>query len=176
MDGQDELREVIEKAREPFERVVGATMAVTAALLAVVAVYGHITTTEELLLQQRASDQWSYYQSKAIRRYQSEASRDLLSLAAASAARDEILRKYSDNLKRYDEETKEIEAKARDLEAESAASGRHALRLHIGEIFLEIAIVFSSLALLLRRRAFWLTAVGSAALGAVVAATALFIG
>ena len=77
MSVEEELQEDIEKAKEPFDKSVAATMAILAAFLAVVSVLGHIMTTEELLLQQKASDQWSYYQAKSIRRYQSEVARDL---------------------------------------------------------------------------------------------------
>ena len=68
MASADELQEHAEHAREPFDKRVAATMAIIAALLAVVSVLGHIATTEELLNQQKASDQWAYYQAKSIRR------------------------------------------------------------------------------------------------------------
>ena len=77
MSVEEELQESIEKAKEPFDKHVAATMAIIAACLAVVAVGGQLMVTEELLEQQKASDQWSYYQAKSIRRYQSEVARDL---------------------------------------------------------------------------------------------------
>jgi hypothetical protein len=169
-----ELEEAVEKARAPFERRVGASMAIIAAVLAVVSVYGHLTTTEELLAQQKASDQWAYYQSKSIRRYQSEFARDILgSMGTAAAA--QTARIYTANVERYQKETQQIQERARELERESEASGRRALRLHAGEIFLEIAIVFSSLALLTRRRSFWVAGLGSALAGAAIAATVFLI-
>ena len=60
MSTAEELQEEIEKVKEPFDKKVAATMAILAAALAVVSVLGHIMTTEELLEQQKASDQWSY--------------------------------------------------------------------------------------------------------------------
>ena len=50
--------------------------AIIAAALAIVSVLGHLAATEELLNQQRASDQWSFYQAKSIRRYESEIARE----------------------------------------------------------------------------------------------------
>ncbi len=169
-----ELQETAEKAREPFEKKVGATMAIIAAALALVSVYGHITTTEELLNQQRASNQWAYYQSKAIRRYQSEFARDMMS-AMNSPAAAEAGKKYGENADRYQKESTRIEDQAREYERESAIKGRQALRLHVGEIFLEIAIVFSSLALLTRRGFFWTVGVVSAVVGGSVSATVFWI-
>jgi hypothetical protein len=168
-----ELEEAVEKAREPFERKVGATMAIVAAVLALVSVWGHVTTTEELLLQQKASDQWAYYQAKSIRRYQSEVTRDVL--AAVAGASSAASRKYDSNQERYKKEGDAIEEKAKDLEHESAVKSGQALRLHLGEIFLEIAIVVASLALLTRRRVFWWAGVASSAAGAAISATAFLV-
>src|SRR5437773_2530936 len=54
-------------------------------------------------------------------------------------------------------------------------STTEALRLHVGEIFLEIAIVFASLAILTKRPLLYWTAVGSGLTGIVVACTELFV-
>lgn len=174
MDHEHEIEEAAEKAREPFERKVGATMAIVAAALALVSVYGHLATTEELLLQQKASDQWAYYQSKSIRRYQSEFARDLLGALNAPGAAA-VAGKYGANTERYQKESEQIQQQARELERESEVKGRTALRLHLGEIFLEIAIVFSSLALLTRRKSFWSAGVGLAVAGAAVSATVFLL-
>ena len=94
MEPIDELREHAEKAHDPFDRKVGASMAIIAALLALVAVYGHISTTDELLSQQKASDQWAFYQAKSLRRYQSEVAHDLLG-AIGNPAAAELEKKYT---------------------------------------------------------------------------------
>jgi hypothetical protein len=174
MEHENELREAVEKARAPFEKRVGATMAITAAVLALVSVYGHITTTEELLLQTKASDQWAYYQSKSIRRYQSEFAQDVLGAMGGTAAAA-AGKKYEANADRYRRESDQIQEKARDLERESESKGRQALRLHLGEIFLEIAIVFLSLALLTHRGSFRWAGVMCALAGAAVSITALLV-
>jgi hypothetical protein len=174
MGPEHELEEAVEKAREPFDRTVGATMAIVAAALALVSVLGNVSITEELLLQQKASDQWAYYQSKSIRRYQSESAADVLRAlpgpAAAGAAK-----KYDTNVDRYRQDAEEIQRKAREFEHESEVTGRHALRFHFAEVFLEIAIVFCSLALLTRRRWFWSAGVLLTIVGAGSALTVLLI-
>ena len=171
MEAADELKEHAEHAREPFDKLVAATMAVIAAALAVVSVFGHIATTEELLLQQKASDQWAFYQSKSIRRYESEIAKDLLT--AMNNA--EQTKAYTGNMERYQKESDEISREATQLEKESHFRGAQALRLHVGEIFLEIAIVFASLAILSKRPMLYWTAVVSGCVGAVTAATTILI-
>jgi hypothetical protein len=172
MSVNEELEERVEHAKEPFERMVAVSMATIAALLAIVSVAGHILTTDELLAQQKASDQWAYYQAKAIRRYESDIARDVL--AAVSASQNGV-QKYAANLTRYEKEANEIQGEAQKLEAESHVRGRQALRAHFGEVFLEIGIVLASLAILTKRKDVWYISMLSSAGGLATAATALFV-
>jgi hypothetical protein len=171
MEALDELQEHSHEASSGFDKRVAVTMAVIAATLAVVSVLGHIASTEELLNQERASDQWSFYQAKAIRRYQSEVARDVL----AGLGKKEVAQQYAGNMERYQKESEEIQVKAKELQSESDFAGRKALRLHIGEVFLEIAIVFASLAILTKRTFLWMTAIGSALIGVGTAATQMLV-
>ena len=172
MSVEEELKENVEHAKEPFDRKVALTMAVIAAVMAIVTVAGHVLTTEELLNQQKASDQWSYYQAKDIRRYESDIARDVMAALSAGPA---AINKYAANSERYDKERGEIQAEARKLEEESHVHGSQALRTHMGEVFLEIAIVLASLAILTKRRPMWFASIISGLVGAGIAATALLI-
>jgi len=78
-------------------------------------------------------------------------------------------------MERYQKESEEIQVKAKELQSESDFAGRKALRLHIGEVFLEIAIVFASLAILTKRTFLWMTAIGSALIGVATAATQMLV-
>jgi hypothetical protein len=171
MEALDELEEHSHDASGSFEKRVAVTMAVIATALAIVSVLGHIESTEELLNQQRASDQWAFYQAKSIRRYQSEVARDVLSGLGKSAAAQQ----YAANMERYQKESDEIQVKAKEFQTESDYAGRKALHLHLGEVFLEVAIVFASLAILTKRTFLWMTAIGSGLIGVAVAATALLV-
>src|SRR5262252_4906981 len=62
-----ELLELREKVHEGQQRKIGLTMAVVAALLAVITLMGHRLHTEEVVLQTRLADQWAYYQAKNTR-------------------------------------------------------------------------------------------------------------
>lgn len=169
MSVEEELHEHAGHAKDPFDRQVALCMAIIAALLAVVSVFGHIMTTEELLMQAKASDQWSYYQAKSIRRYESEVAKDIFKDRTGQEA---LAEKYQKNVEKYTKEGEEIQEKAREFEHEGELAGRHALRLHFGEVFLEIAIVFSSLAILTKRRMFfWLAILGGAS-GALIGCSA----
>ena len=167
MSSAEELQEELEKVKEPFDKKVAATMAILAALLAVVSVLGHIMTTEELLNQQKASDQWAYYQAKSIRRYQSEVARDLF----AGMKLSDKSREYTDNAAKYRKDDEEIQKQAEELEKESHRHGQQALGAHFGEVFLEFSIVLASLAILAKRAVLWYGAMAAGLIGACIAGT-----
>jgi len=172
MSVEEELHEQAERAKEPFDRNVALTMAVIAAVMAIVSVAGQILVTEELLNQQKASDQWSFYQAKDIRRYESDIARDMMAALSAGPA---AINKYAANMERYDKDRGDIQAEARKLEGESRVHGAQALRAHLGEVFLEIGIVLASLAILTKRRQMWFLSILSALAGTGIAATALLV-
>lgn len=172
MSVEEELQEHAEHAKDPFERKVALSMAVVAALMAIVSVMGHILTTDELLAQQKASDQWAFYQAKSIRRYESDVARDLLAAVSAGPAG---INKYAANVDRYEKEGEEIQIEAKRLEEESHVRGAQAVRTHVGEVFLEMAIVLASLAILSKRKAMWFASMASGAAGTLIAATAALI-
>jgi len=174
MSANEELKEGIEHAKEPFDRRVAGSMAIIAALLAIVSVGAHIYTTEEILAQQKASDQWAYYQAKDIRRYDSEIALDVLQAATSQAAGKRI-QHYSDNAARYEKERAEIQNQARELEAERDMQQKRAFRLEFGEIFLEIGIVLASLSILTKTPKIWYLSLLSAGAGVLIAATMLLI-
>jgi hypothetical protein len=172
MSVEEEVEEHVHHAHEPFDKIVAATMAIIAALLAVVSVLGQHFITEELLMQAKASDQWSYYQAKDIRRFTAEATRDMLGelkLGSPSGAR------YDTQAAKYRSDTEKIQEQAREYEHESERAGRKGNQFHFGEIFLEVAIVFSSLAILTKARLLFYAGIGSAIAGVVIAVTAWVI-
>lgn len=172
MSTGEELHEQAEHAShgEPFNKRVAATMAMIAAALALVSVLGHMTTTEELLLQQKSSDQWAYYQAKSIRRYESEVARDILQ----SLQKTDVAANYTKKAAQYRDEQTGIQKEAEKLQTESEFAGRKARRFHFGELLLEIAIVLSSLAILTHREAMFWFAV-ACGLGGVAVAASVFV-
>ncbi|MEO8049282.1 MAG: DUF4337 domain-containing protein [Acidobacteriota bacterium] len=172
MSVDEELREHAEHAKDPFDRNVALSMAVIGAVMAIVSVSGEIFTTDELLNQQKATDQWAFYQAKDIRRYESDIARDMMAALSAGPA---AINKYAANMDRYDKDRSDIQNEAKRFEEESHVHGARALRTHIGQVFLEIGIVLASLAILTKRRPMWFAAMLSALAGAGVAATALLV-
>jgi hypothetical protein len=144
-----------------------------AVLVATVSLLGHRTHTEEIILQNKVTDQWGYYQAKNIRRHNDELFADLTSVIAArdTEAAAKLHEKYHAEAERYKDEQTELDAKARELEKEGEQTRRKADRLDLAEVFLEIALVVSSITLLSGRRVFWHLGLFMAAGGILVAAS-----
>jgi hypothetical protein len=177
-DELSELQENAEHGREnPSLAPISVTMAILAVCVAVVSLLGHRSHTEELLLQNRATDQWAYYQAKNIRRHNYEMGVDLLSMVEFKdkAQADKVREKYQKEAERYTKEQSEIEGQAKDLEKESALAQRKSNRFDLGEVFLEIALVISSLSLLSRKRFYWFLGIVSGFAGLGVAATGFLL-
>jgi hypothetical protein len=177
-DELSELHENAEHARENAELVpISVTMAILAVCVAVVSLLGHRSHTEELLMQNRATDQWAYYQAKNIRLHNYDMGLDLIPLVDFKDKDQvgKVQEKYKAQVDRYTKEQADIEEQAKDFEAESAKAQRKADRFDLGEVFLEIALVISSLALLSKKRVFWYLGLASGFAGLAAAVTGMLM-
>jgi len=173
-----ELHEHAEHAKhDPSLAPVSVTMAFLAVLVAVVSLLGHRASTEEVVLQAKATDQWSFYQAKNIRRHTDELFTDLTSVQATTDAASlaNLREKYSQEAARYRDDQKKIEEDARELEAEVASEQKKADRFDLAEVFLEIGLVITSITLLSGKRTFWWFGLLFGIAGIVVAASGFIV-
>ena len=173
-----ELHEHAEHAREhPDLAPITLTMAVLAVLVATVSLLGHRTHTEEIILQNKVTDQWAYYQAKNIRRHTDELFADLTTVVASKDAEAvaKLQEKYRAEADRYKDEQKELDKEARATEKEADLTRRKADRFDLGEVFLEIALVITSITLLSGRRMFWYLGLLMGTAGVLVAASTWFV-
>src|SRR3972149_1586284 len=135
---KEELHEMHEHAEHakhnPSLVPVTFTMALLAVFVAAVSLLGHRTHTHELLLQNKATNQWAYFQAKNIRRHSYETFVDLLSVTETKDPQlvAKLKEKYKGEVERYRNEQKEIEAEARHLEQEGDIARRAANRFGRG--------------------------------------------
>ena len=177
-DELQELHEHAEHAREhPDQAPITITMAILAVLVATVSLLGHRAHTEEVILQNKVTDQWSYYQAKNIRMHTDELFADLAGVVVTKdgEAAAKVQEKARSEADRYKEDKKELEAKAHELEQEFALTNRKADRFDLGEVFLEVALVITSITLLSGRRIFWHLGLFIAVLGCFIAASTLLL-
>ena len=177
----DEFQELHEHAEHAAHdrsmAPVSLTMAILAVLVATISLLGHRAHTEEVVLQNKVSDQWAYYQAKNIRRHTDEIFADFASIMTANDASKaaQLQKKYQKEADRYRDEQKEIDAEAKKLEQETEHERRRADRYDLGEVFLEIGLVVTSITLISGRRIFWHSGVVLGLIGLIVASTAMLV-
>jgi uncharacterized membrane protein len=123
-------------------------------------------STRSVLAQTQASDQWAYYQAKSIKGYIYETQKEKFELElkasgpkmARSMVEDytQRIESYSRKIKKYEEEKKQIEQEARKFEGVKEDAQRHAQIFGMAVIFLQIAILLSSIAALLKKKIVWM--------------------
>jgi len=167
----EELEEMREKS---FTRRTALVTALYAVCLAVVSLGGNNAAKEMSLAQAQASDQWAFYQAKAMREqlFRIERMRLESDLAPGGALaapdrerRSKFLETVSGEEKRYEAEKRAIEEKARDLERERDASRARDPYFDIGEVLLQIGIVLASMSILTRARLIFHASVAAALAG-----------
>ena len=171
-------KEIREHAVDPFARRVALVTAIYAVMLAIAALGGNHAMKEMLLAQQKASDQWAYYQAKVIREHQYRGQKlrldaDLIERGDAMkpAAREKIedlAKKFGEEEKRYNTEKKEVEADAKKLEHERDLYQIRDPYFLFAEALLQIAIVMASVSILSRAMPIFLFSLVLAVAGALL--------
>jgi len=117
-----------------------------------------------ILRQTQASNQWAYYQAKSIKGYLYELQKEKLetelkivpeSNQAVRKDYEERIAKYSDQIGRYEKEKSDILNQAKGLEQERDHAMVTSQEFGMAVILLQLAILLSSIATLMRRRSLW---------------------
>jgi ATP-dependent Clp protease ATP-binding subunit ClpA len=175
-----EIQEQIEKLEEAAGKwrtwlaLTTALIAVVAAVISLVSGYyadrSLLEKNNAVLLQSKASDQWSYYQAKGVKKNVAE--------GFANLQNDE---KQKKEVERYAGQQEEIKTKAEELEHQvqeandlsSELFEKHH-RLAMGVTFLQIAIALSAMSALMNRKSFWVLSIITCAVGIVFACVGMF--
>jgi hypothetical protein len=149
-------------ASDRFSKRVALMTAVYAVILAVASLGGGNAMKEMLLAQQEASNQWAYYQAKAIREHQYRIQK--LVLEGDLEERGDTmkpeprrklqaaLQRFAEEEKRYGEEKKDIEKAARKHENDRDRNQARDPYFDYAEVLLQIAIVMGAVSIMSKAR------------------------
>ena len=173
----EELQEAAEAGQHSHLAAVSLTMSILAVLVAVAALLSHRSHTEEVLLQDKATDTWNYYQAKNIRAHTTEQLDELLKVVQLKnpEAAEALLKKHEAALEKSKEERADVMKEARALEAEVALYTHRADRYDLGETLLEVGLVICSITLLTKRRTYWYAVIVAGIIGVVATAMGLML-
>ncbi|MDE2311367.1 MAG: DUF4337 domain-containing protein [Betaproteobacteria bacterium] len=122
-------------------------------------------STRSVMSQSQASDQWAFYQSKSIKSYIYQMQKETLELKLLDLpksapeevvnAHKEKIADYKKKIEKYEQEKSEIQEKAKQLESVRDESQKHSQAFGVAIIFLQISILLSSIAALLKKKMVW---------------------
>jgi uncharacterized protein DUF4337 len=163
-----------EKAAERFRNLAAMAIALMAMLLAIGSLGGGNATDDMVYGNIKASDTWAFYQAKNVRQTEYRLAADRLQLELANPAlppqsRQAVqaqLDRYKETIARYDDEPdpkapadslkgegkKQLAAQARSFEAIRDRASDQDGNFDYSEVFLQLAIVLGSVAILASSR------------------------
>ena len=154
-----------DEKKEPWLNYLALTTVIIAVCATLATFKGGGFSTRQILSQTRASDQWAYYQAKSVKsnlyelaKAEAELGAKVLPAGAPAAAREAYENRIKDlaaKVAKYDREKDEIQAEARRLEAVRDDAAKHGYAFGIAVIFLQISILLSSIAALLKKKPVW---------------------
>ena len=178
-------------AHNPFDKRVAVSVAIVAAVLAGISMLGHRKhnevlqlTTEANINHTQATDTWGEYQAVNIRDHGYDFTRGILKEVSKAEPKygpglkpyidkaDEQHKKYEKRLPKLKGDAEGLVNKAKDRLEESHHAHHQADRLDYGHLGAEIGIVLCSLALLTKRKVFWLAGLASTVLAIALVASA----
>ena len=161
-----------EEKKEIWLNYLSATTILIAVCATLSTFKGGSYGTKSLLTQSKASDQWAFYQAKSIKQSVCEMQKENLEMEmgkeTAAAAREQLQSKitnYTQRIKTYKAEKDSITGEAQKLEDLRENSKKHSENFGMAVIFLQIAVLLSSLAALLKKKYVWLVGVALGAVG-----------
>ena len=140
-------------------------------------------STRSVMSQSQASDQWAYYQAKSIKSYLYEMQKEKMELelvglstnANATTAYKEKIASYEKKVDDYEKQKSEIQDKAKELERVRDEAQLHSRAFGMAVIFLQIAILLSSIAGLLKKKEVWYAGMLTGLVGIVYFADGFFV-
>lgn len=177
--------EIKEKAEDPFAKQVALCIAVYAVVLAITALGGSNAGKDMMMAMQKATNQWAYYQAKVVREnmylLESEKLELELELRGATLKPEERQRvesvraKYKAKADVYAQEKQEIRHQAEEFEKERDKAARRDPYFDFSSVFLQIAIVLASVAMLSGKKWAFRGSLGLAFAGVVLTANGFLL-
>ncbi len=165
-----------EEKKEPWLNYLALTTIIFAVAATLSTFKGGGYSTRSMLSQEQASNKWAYFQSKSLKLYIYETQKDVLELdtqrmkkeeASVKLAYQKKISDYEKSIKRYDKEKGDIKKDAEQFETLRDEAQKHSQAFGLAVIFLQISILISSIAALIKRRYLWLIGIGVGAVGLV---------
>jgi len=174
-----------EEKKEQWLNYLALTTVVFAVCATLSTFKGGGFSTRSVMSQSQASDQWSYYQAKSIKSYLYQMQKEKMELELLNLenhAPTEVVSAYQAKIaayaaksEGYEKEKSDIQDKAKSLEKIRDEAQLHSKAFGMAVIFLQIAILLSSIAGLMKRREIWYLGTAAGLVGMIYFADGFFV-
>lgn len=164
-----------EDKKEPWLNYLALTTVILAVCATLSTFKGGGYSTRSVLNQSLASDQWAFYQAKSIKGYIYEMQKDKFEIElkafgakSPNGVRDDYQKKiddYGKKISKYEGEKAQIMKDAKKHEAVRDDAQKHSQAFGVAVIFLQIAILLSSIAALIKKKPVWLLGIAIGVVG-----------
>jgi Domain of unknown function (DUF4337) len=161
------------ESRYEFRLRAAATLGFIGLLLIGVVAWRQRATTQGLLVKQQSGDQWAFWNSKRIQRFQFQTAADLLRAVRPESTAE--LAAYATEIHKSDMQAQQAQAQAHGLDTLGDAIERRVQRLSIAAVLLEFAIVLCAMAIAAQGERFLLTALLIALIASALGFSTLLI-
>jgi lactam utilization protein B len=174
-----------EEKKEPWLNFLALTTVILAVCATMATFKGGGFSTRQMLNQVKASDQWAFYQAKSMKGNlyetglaQLELQQTALPAGTPKPVAEAYAKRIADfkgKITKYDQEKAEITKEAKAFEQARDDAQKHGALFGLAVIFLQIAILLSSIAALLKKRLVWLLGLAVGAVGVLYFANGFFL-
>ncbi len=173
-----------EETKEPWLNYLALTTVIFAVCATLSTFKGGGFSTRSVMSQSQASDQWAFYQAKSIKSYMYQMQKENLELRLQDLPRgagdkvhayQEKIADYGRKIEKYEQEKTEIQDKAKALESIRDEAQKHSKAFGMAIIFLQISILLSSIAGLLKKKPVWYVGMLTGVIGLFFFADGFFL-
>lgn len=174
-----------EEKKDPWLNYLALSTVILAVCATLSTFKGGGYSTRSVISQTQASDQWAFFQAKSVKAnlYQLQKEKLNLDLAILPANTplefrqkiEQVVADYGKKIAKYEQEKVQIQQTARALEKERDLAQSHSKPFGLAVIFLQIAILISSIAGLFKRKPLWYAAWPMGLIGVVYFADGFFL-
>ena len=173
-----------DEKKEPWLNYLALTTVIFAVCATLSTLKGGGFGSRAIMSQAQASDNWTYYQAKSIKGYVYDLQKEKFEMdlkAAKGASRavtseyEKKIAAYKEKIEKYDKEKEEIKKKAEALETTRDDAQKHSGAFGLAAMFLQIAILLSSIAALMKRKLFWFLGMAAGCFGLVYFLNGFFL-
>ncbi len=174
-----------EEKKEPWLNYLALATVILAVCATLSTFKGGSYSTLSVMSQTKAANQWAYYQAKSLKGYLYEIEKESLEVEllereasmtpAAVQNMKSRIDSYGKKISRYESEKSDIQKEAKKFEDIRDDAQQHSKIFGMAVIFLQIAILLSSVAALMKMKPVWFLGLALGAVGVVFFVDGFFL-